>query len=168
MENLGKVQKDRLIKWREEGTVVRMDRPTRLDRARSLGYKSKQGFIIARVRIKKGRRKRPKVSGGRVPKKSGRYFSLNTSKQAVAERKVSRSYPNLRVLNSYYVGEDGTHKWFECILVDPNHPVIKKDRNIKWICSDKQKGRAFRGLTSAEKKSRGLRNKGKGSEKVRQ
>jgi large subunit ribosomal protein L15e len=36
----------------------------------------------------------------------------------------------LEVLNSYWVGEDGQHEWFEAILVDPNHPSIKNDDNI--------------------------------------
>lgn len=167
MESLGEIQKSRLTEWRKQGTVVRIDRPTRIDRARNLGYKAKQGFVVARVRVKKGKRKRQKPSGGRVPKKAGRFFTLNMSKQVVAEQKAARKFPNLRVLSSYYVGEDGANKWFECILIDPNHPTIKKSRETNWICSGKQKGRAFRGLTSAGKKSRGLLRKGKGAEKVR-
>ena len=46
------------IKWRKQPAVLKIDRPTRLDRARSLGYKAKRGIIIARVRIKRGGRKR--------------------------------------------------------------------------------------------------------------
>ncbi len=34
----GDLLKVRMIKWRREPVVVRIDRPTRLDRARSLGY----------------------------------------------------------------------------------------------------------------------------------
>jgi len=71
----------------------------------------------------------------------------------------------MEVLNSYYLAEDGQHKWFECILVDRAHPSVKTDKRLGWI-SDK-KGRAHRGLTSAGKKSRGLGKKGKGTEKVR-
>jgi large subunit ribosomal protein L15e len=62
---------------------------------------------------------------------------------------------------------DGLHEWFEIIMVDPHHPVIKADKTINWICSSKQKGRAFRGLTAAGKAGRGLKWKGKGAEKVR-
>ncbi|MHA1999018.1 MAG: 50S ribosomal protein L15e, partial [Promethearchaeota archaeon] len=57
--------------------------------------------------------------------------------------------------------------YYEVILVDPFHPVIIADKEINWICSTVQKGRVYRGLTSAGKKARGLRNKGIGAEKVR-
>ena len=57
--------------------------------------------------------------------------------------------------------------WYEIILVDKSHPAIKADKKMSWVCSGKHKNRAFRGLTSAGRKSRGLRNKGKGAEKVR-
>ncbi|HDD45948.1 MAG TPA: 50S ribosomal protein L15e [Candidatus Aenigmarchaeota archaeon] len=151
------IVKGRLVLWRKEGTVVRVEKPTRLERARRLGYKAKHGFVVVRVRVKKGKRKRPKVSGGRVPKKAGRFFTLGKSKQVVAEEKAARKYPNMEVLNSYYVGEDGQYKWYEVIMVDPAHPEIKADKDINWICKPVHKGRAFRGLTSAGKKSRGLR-----------
>ncbi|HDI46335.1 MAG TPA: 50S ribosomal protein L15e, partial [Candidatus Methanomethylia archaeon] len=58
-------------------------------------------------------------------------------------------------------------KWFEVILVDPHHPAIKSDKDINWICNPSQRGRVFRGLTPAGRKSRGLTRKGKGAEKVR-
>jgi len=166
-ETLGEARKQRLIKWRKEDVVTRIDRPTRLDRARSLGYKAKQGIVVVRVRVSKGGRKRPKPAGGRRPKTAGRFFPLDKSKQSVAEQKASRKFPNLEVLNSYFVGEDGQRKWFECIMVDPNHPSVKKDKNLRWLQTGKHKGRAARGLTSAGKKGRGLRKKGKGSEKSR-
>jgi ribosomal protein L15E len=96
-----------------------------------------------------------------------RKYKLAKSLRLIAEERAARKFPNLEVLNSYWVGEDGRHKWFEVILVDPNHPVIKADKDINWICEKQHKGRAFRGLTSAGKKVRGLRNKGRGAEKVR-
>jgi large subunit ribosomal protein L15e len=77
----------------------------------------------------------------------------------IAEERAARKFPNLEVLNSYWVGEDGRHKWFEIIMVDPNHPGIKSDKDVNWICSDVQRGRVFRGLTSAGKEVRGLRQK---------
>ncbi len=73
----------------------------------------------------------------------------------------------MRVLNSYWVGEDGSQKWFEAILVDPNHPAIENDDDLSWICDDDHTNRAFRGLTNAGKANRGLNNRGKGAEKVR-
>ncbi|MFQ5648044.1 MAG: 50S ribosomal protein L15e [Candidatus Aenigmatarchaeota archaeon] len=166
-ESLGELWRQHLIAWRKEGTVTRIDRPTRPERARALGYKSKQGFVLARVRIKKGLRKRPKVAGGRRPKRAGRFFSTGKSKQAICEEKVARKFPGLEMLASYWVGEDGDKTWYEAILVDPAHPAVKKDRDVGWICEPQHTGRAHRGLTSAGKKYRGLRKKGLSSEKTR-
>jgi len=153
--------KGMLIQFRKENSIHRAEKPTRPGRARALGYKAKQGFAIVRVKVPRGRRKIPKPSGGRRPKASGRFYSLTKSWQAVAEERAARKFPNLRILNSYWVGEDGMNKWYECIMVDPNHPSIRADKNIKWIASGKHKGRAYRGLTSPGRKARGLRRKGK-------
>jgi len=166
-KNLGPLWKKKLVEYRRNTVIIKLEKPTRLKRARSLGYKAKQGFIVVRVRVVKGRRKRPKPAGGRRPKTSGRYYSLDKSKQVVAEQKAARKFPNLEVLNSYWIAEDGSYKWFECILVDPHHPSVAKDKNINWILEPQHKGRAFRGLTSAGKKSRSLRKKGRGSEKLK-
>jgi len=89
------------------------------------------------------------------------------SLQRIAEERASRRHPNMEVLNSYWVGEDGKHKWFEIILVDPSHPVIASDPNLNWITKKTHTGRAERGLTSVGKKGRGLKTKGVGSEKIR-
>lgn len=159
--------RERLIQWRSEGTIVRVDKPTRADKAHQLGYKAKQGFVLARVKIVKGGRKKPDVQGGRRPATSGRFFTLKKSKNSVAEEKVADKFPNMEVLNSYWVGEDGNHKWFEVILVDKNHPAIKADKTINWITGHQHTGRVYRGLTSAGKRSRGLFKKGKGTEKIR-
>jgi len=165
-ESLGGLWKQRLIDWRREAVVKRIDRPTRIDRARALGYKSKQGILVVRVRVNKGNRKRPKAAGGRRPKTAGRFFSLGKSKQAVAEEKAGRKFPNLEILNSYWVAEDGQRKWYECIMADPSHPSIKKDKDFRWLQTGKHRRRAVRGLTSAGKKGRGLRRKSRGSEKT--
>ncbi len=155
-QNLGEIWRQRLIKWRKEEAVVKIDKPTRLDRARSLGYKAKQGYVLARIKLKRGGRKRPKPAGGRRPKRAGIVkFSTGKSLKLIAEERVSRKFPNLEVLNSYYVAEDGVHKWYEIIMVDPHHPVIKKDKKINWICKDR--GRVHRSRTSSGKKVKGLR-----------
>ncbi len=158
---------ERLIKWRRELAVERIERPTRLDRARALGYQAKQGYVMARVRVKRGGRHRERPRRGRRPKRMGVFVTPGKNRQAIAEERVARKFPNLRVLNSYFAEEDGVHRWYEVILVDPVHPVIKSDKKINWICEPQHKGRVFRGLTSAGKKSRGLRRKGKGAEKIR-
>ena len=50
-----------------------------------------------------------------------------------AEERVARKYPNLEVIGSYWVWEDGISKWFEIILVDPDSPSIKTDKDMGWI-----------------------------------
>ena len=163
---VGELMWVRLQQWRREGSVVRIHRPTRLDRARSLGYKAKQGFIVVRVRVRRGGRRKPRFKKGRRTAHMGmKRITPKKSLRWIAEERAARKYPNMEVLNSYWVGEDGRYKWFEVILVDRSHPAILNDRNISWI--SRQKGRVFRGLTSAGKRSRGLRKKGKGAEKIR-
>lgn len=151
------IWKRRLIEWRKQPSIIRVSKPTRLDRARALGYKAKQGFIIVRVRIRKGGRKRKlRARGGRKPLKSGLEFTPKKSLQWMAEERAQRKFPNLEVLNSYYVIEDGKYKWFEIIMVDKNHPAIKADKNVNWITEKQHRRRVFRGLTHAGKKARGL------------
>lgn len=162
------LMKERLIEWRHQPVVVRVERPLRLDRARKLGYKAKQGFIIGRVRVRRGGPKKSRPKAGRRPKRMGVVkLKLAKSLQLIAEERTARKFPNLEVLNSYWVGEDGRHKWYEIIMVDPNHPVIKSDKNINWIGGSAHRGRVFRGLTSSGKEVRGLHHKGRGAEKAR-
>src|SRR3989344_3728329 len=56
--------KERLIAWRREEVVTRIERPTRLERARQVGYRAKQGFVLVRTRIRKGGRRRPTLHKG--------------------------------------------------------------------------------------------------------
>jgi large subunit ribosomal protein L15e len=162
------LMRQRLIEWRRQNAITRIEKPTRLDKARKLGYKAKQGFVIARVRVRRGglRKQRPKA--GRRPKRMGvKKFKPAKSLRLIAEERAARKFPNLEVLNAYWTGEDGSSKWFEVIMVDPHHPVISSDKDINWICEKQHHKRVFRGLTSAGKKARGLRRKGRGAEKVR-
>jgi large subunit ribosomal protein L15e len=151
-KNMPELWRQRLIDWRKEDATVRIERPTRLDRARSLGYKAKPGFIIVRQRVIRGGHKRPMIKHGRRPKRFHQTKNLDLSYQTIAEGRANKKYVNCEVLNSYYVAEDGRHAWYEVILVDRAHPVIKSDKNINWICN--KKGRVTRGLTSSAKKSR--------------
>jgi large subunit ribosomal protein L15e len=152
--------KDRLIAWRESNTVVKVEKPLRLDRARALGYKAKKGIIVVRVRLKRGGRKRSRVGvKGRKTTKQTNRKTLKMNYKWVAEIRAARKYKNLEVLNSYEIGKDGKHYFYEVIMVDPSKPEIKSDRTLKWISSGKNSKRAERGLTSAAKKSRGLRGK---------
>ncbi|RLG16032.1 50S ribosomal protein L15e [Nanoarchaeota archaeon] len=158
--------KQLLIKLRREKAITRIEKPTRLDRARALGYKAKQGVVVVRVRVKKGGRKRPKKRGGRKPRRAGlTRFSPAKSLRLIAEERAARKFPNLEVLNSYYLTEDGKYKWYEVIMVDPNHPAIQKDKDLKWICEKQHRRRVFRGLTAAGKRTKGLLHKGRRKKK---
>lgn len=158
---------ERMQVWRKQGSVTRVERPTRIDRARSLGYKAKQGIVVARVRVRRGGLRKSRYIRGRRTQRMGKNkITGGMSIQRIAESRADRKFPNLEVLNSYWVGEDGKQKWYEVILVDPHHPVIKSDKNLNWVC-EASSGRATRGKTSAGRKGRGLATRGKGTEKTR-
>ena len=144
--------------------IHRVSRPTNPDRARRLGYKPKQGFVIYSVRIHRGNRKIMARGGvvNRKPANQGIHkIKRSKSLQAIAEQRVGKHCGSLRVLNSYYIAEDSTYRYFEVILVDPFCKAIRNDPHMNWICADKQKRREARGLTTAGKKSRGLAGKGR-------
>jgi len=165
---LAELQWQRQQEWRDQGAVERVERPTRLDKARSLGYKAKQGIVVARVSVRKGGARKQRFKAGRRSKRQGvNRITRRKSIARIAEERASRTFRNLRVLATYWVGEDGSQKWHEVILVDPDHPAIESDDDLNWICDDDQRGRAFRGKTNAGRANRGLYNRGKGAEKVR-
>ena len=152
-------QRDRMIEWRKSGTFTKVDKPLRLDRARALGYKDKKGIVIIRVKIKRGGHKRPRPNKGRRGKRLHIRKNLKMNYKWIAEQRADKKYANLEVLNSYQIGKDGIHYFYEVIMVDPSKPEIKSDKQLKWICDKANKSRAIRGKTSAAKKSRGLRSK---------
>jgi len=162
---VAELQWQRKQEWREEGAIERVERPTRLDKARELGYKAKQGVVVARVSVRKGTARKSRHKKGRRSKRQGvNRIGRRKNIQRIAEERASRKFANLRVLNSYWVGEDGSQKWHEVVLVDPNHPAIENDDDLSWITEDQHQSRAFRGLTSAGTQNRGLTFKGKGTE----
>ena len=152
-----KVMRERMIGWRDSPVVVRVEKPLRLDRAGALGYKDKIGFSVARIRLKRGGHKRTRPNKGRKGKRLHTRKNLMMNYREIAEQRVARKFTNLEVLNSYLIGKDGIHYFYEVILVDPQRPEIKNDKTINWITKPVNKRRTFRGLTSAGKKSRGLR-----------
>lgn len=165
---LREVYLNRLIEWRHGPSIVKVDKPTRLDRARALGYRAIQGVIVVRARVRRGGLRKPKIKGGRRPKHKGIVkITMAKNIQRIAEERVAKRYPNMEVLNSYWVGDDGKYKYYEVILVDPFSPSVLACKHLRWIHERQHKGRVYRGLTSAGKRGRGLRNKGKGAEKVR-
>ena len=161
----------RLKTWefRQLPTIHRCTRPSRAEKARKLGFKRKQGFVIYRVRVRRGGRKKPVPKGiitGK-PKHQGVFIKQARSLRNIAEERVGRHVGNLRVLNSYWVGQDSTFKFFEVICVDPAHNAIRNDPKINWICKPVMKHRELRGLTAAGKKYRGLKVRGNGDNKNR-
>mmetsp|Transcript_33891 Transcript_33891/g.85682 ORF Transcript_33891/g.85682 Transcript_33891/m.85682 type:complete len:205 (-) Transcript_33891:576-1190(-) len=160
----------RAWEYRHLPSIYRIKRPSRPEKAKKLGYKTKQGFIIYRVKIRRGGRKKQVKKGitNGKPKNHGvneKKFGRN--KKSLAEEKAGKFCGNLRVLNSYWINQDSIYKYFEVILVDPFHKNIKRDPNIKWISYPTSKHRELRGLTSSGKKSRGLRKKGHKANKSR-
>ena len=151
-ESLGVGFRDKLVKWRRQNVTVRIKRPTRLDKARSLGYRAKQGIFMVRQRVSKGGHTKPKRAGGRRSKRASPRMTLSKNYKVIAEERTNKKYPNCEVLNSYLV-----------IMLEKS--LIKKDKKLGWISG--QRGRVHRGITSAGRKMRGLRHKGKGSEKTR-
>src|SRR5512136_1643466 len=165
---VGALRQERLKAWRREMTVQKIERPTRLDRARKLGYKAKQGIIVARVKVRRGGRRKSRYERNRKTSKMGvNKITMAKSIQRIAEERAGRRFRNMEVLNSYWVGEDGKHKWYEVILVNPSDPAIKSDKDLSWVGGNSHKKRAEHGKTSAGKRGRGLMVKGKGAEKRR-
>jgi large subunit ribosomal protein L15e len=114
-----------VIDWRREPVVKRIPYPTRLDRARRLGYKAKQGIVVVRVRIRRGGAKKPRPVSGRRQKAMGvTKFTRGLSLQRIAEKRAGKKYVNMTILNSYYLHSDGIHHWYEVILADKNHPAL--------------------------------------------
>ena len=137
----------------------RAPRPTRPDKARRLGYKAKQGYVIYRVRVRRGGRKRKVRKGatfGKPTNQGVNQLKFQRSLQSVAEERVGRRCGALRVLNSYWIGQDSTFKFYEVILVDPMHKAIRRDPRINWLCKSVHKHREMRGLTATGRKNRGL------------
>lgn len=147
----------RMIEWRSSEAVVRVEKPLRLDRAHALGYKAKKGVIVVRVRVLRGGHKRPRPRKGRRSKRMTIRKTLTLNYKQIAEMRAGRKYPNMEVLNSYWIGKDGVNYFFEVILVDRNAPEIKSDKELSFVAKTTGRNRAMRGLTFAGIKSRGLR-----------
>lgn len=144
-----------LIEWRKAPAIVRVERPFRLERARKLGYKAKQGVVVVRVRLMRGPFNRRRPDSGRRPKRMGVYgITAWKSWRQVAEERAARKHPNLEVLNSYWVADDGIYRYFEVILIDCNLPTIKNDPLYSGICGrEVPRKRIIRRLRERQKKT---------------
>jgi len=124
--------RQRAVVWRNENAVTRVEKPSRIARARRLGYKAKQGIIVIRMRVGTGGMRKQRPRGGRRPKHLGvTKIKADVSMKQVAERRVLERYPNMKLLGSYFLYKDGMHYWFEVVLADPSHPRIAKDKEIR-------------------------------------
>ena len=118
--------------WRKQNAVTRVDKPSRITRARRLGYKAKQGITVVRMRVGTGGMRKQRPRGGRRPKHLGvTRIKAAVSMKQVAERRVLERHPNMKLLGSYFLYKDGMHYWFEIILADPSHPSIAKDKELR-------------------------------------
>jgi large subunit ribosomal protein L15e len=126
------VLKSKAVVWRTEEVIHKINRPSRLDRARRLGYKAKQGIIVVRIRVGRGGMRKQRPVSGRRPKHLGVvHIKQGTNMRKVAESRVSEKFPNLEVLGSYYLHKDGRYLWYEVILVNPHHPAIFNDKEMR-------------------------------------
>ena len=124
--------REKAVLWRKQNALVRIDKPSRIARARRLGYKAKQGIIVVRMRVGTGGTRKQRPRGGRRPKHLGvTRIKADVSMKQVAERRVLERYPNMKLLGSYFLYKDGKHYWFEIILADPSHPRIAKDKELR-------------------------------------
>ena len=124
--------RQKAVIWRNQNAVTRVEKPSRIARARRLGYKAKQGIIVIRMRVGTGGMRKQRPRGGRRPKHLGvTKIKADVSMKQVAERRVLERYPNMKLLGSYFLYKDGMHYWFEIILADPSHPRIAKDKEMR-------------------------------------
>lgn len=132
-EAYGKLRASRLVAWRKQQSVVRVETPTDIATARRLGYKAKEGFVVIRVKVARGGRRKHRPKSGRRQKHLGVVlFTPSKSRRLIAEERAARRHPNLEVLGSYLVAEDGTHRWFEILMVDPDNPQVRADHRFSW------------------------------------
>jgi len=124
--------RDKAVRWRKEEALTRIEKPSRIQKARRLGYKAKQGIVVIRMRVGTGGMRRQRPRGGRRPKHLGvTRIKADVNMKTVAERRVLERHPNMKLLGSYYLYKDGMFYWHEVILADPSHPRVSKDKELR-------------------------------------
>merc|ERR1712113_131846 len=160
----------RCWEFRQLPAIVRLSRPSRIDKARRMGFRAKQGYVVYRVCIRRGNRKKIVPKGivfGKPTNHGVTQLKPKRNLRVIAEGRVGLKFGGLSVVNSYWVNQDSTYKYFEVILVDPGHKAIRNDPRINWICNATHKHRELRGITSSGRIARGLKCKGHLSSKAR-
>ncbi|KAG0581743.1 hypothetical protein KC19_3G005400, partial [Ceratodon purpureus] len=102
----------RCWEFRQLPGIVRVTRPSRPDKARRLGYKAKQGYVVYRVRVRRGGRKRPVAKGivyGKPKNQGITQLKFQRNLRSVAEERAGRKLGGLRVLNSYWINQVCPH-----------------------------------------------------------
>jgi len=92
----------RCWEYRSLNVIHRASRPSRPDKARRLGYKAKQGYVIYRIRVRRGNRKKPVPKGatyGKPTNQGVNQLKYQRSLRSTAEERVGRRCANLRVLS---------------------------------------------------------------------
>jgi len=124
--------REKAVLWRKQNAMIRIAKPSRISRARRLGYKAKQGIVVVRMRVGTGGMRKQRPRGGRRPKHLGvTRIKAAVSMKQVAERRVLERYQNMKLFGSYFLYKDGMYYWFEVILADPSHKRIAKDKEIR-------------------------------------
>jgi large subunit ribosomal protein L15e len=158
------IMRKRGIEYRnDERAVVKVDHPTNLPSARSVGYKAKQGIFVVRVRVRKGTGTHHRPKNKRRPKRQGQAkLSRRLSTRAMAEQKASKHFENAEAIGSYKVAEDGKWHYFEVVMADRTASTVVNDKNLAYLVHG-HRGRAERGKTfaSGSNKLTNLKNKRK-------
>merc|ERR1719460_2858966 len=102
----------RAWEYRQLPAICRCTRPSRPEKARMLGYKAKQGYVVFRARVRRGGRKKMVAKGivyGKPRNAGVNKMKATRNLRSIAEERVGRKIGGLRVLNSYWCGEDARH-----------------------------------------------------------
>ena len=113
MEELSKKKQSDLFRFlhrircwqlRQLSAIHRASRPSRPDKARRLGYKAKQGYIIYRIRVRRGGRKKPVPKGITYGKPKGEgvnQIKFQRSLRSVAEVPICYILEIPQCINNY-------------------------------------------------------------------
>ena len=83
----------RCWEYRQLNVIHRASRPSRPDKARRLGYKAKQGYVVYRIRVRRGNRKKPVPKGatyGKPVRQGVNHLKFQRGLRSVAEERVGR------------------------------------------------------------------------------
>ena len=103
-ENLGQAYKDMLISYRAGNSIERVEKPMRIDRARALGYRAKQGFTVARVRVIRGGKKNTRIGSGRDGGDKSTKITQSKNYQQICEERAQKRFVNFYWLQRYARG----------------------------------------------------------------